>query len=281
MKLIADSGSTKTDWILLGDDGSDQFQTVGLNPYFLNQQEIVERIIEGVSNNINHGRQISSVHFYGAGCGLKEKQDFVQSAISQAIPEVDSIEVASDMLGAARSLFQGEKGIACILGTGANSCVYDGSKIIDNVPSLGYVLADWGSGAVIGREFISAILLRKFSKELVQAFYDRYQFTHVQLMERIYGGRFPNRFLASFLPFLVEWKDDELCRAILEDNFEKFVEYYILSYQEEIKDMKVKCVGSVAYHFREILESVANQKGVELVYVSKSPIQDLTAFHRD
>ncbi|GAA4833066.1 N-acetylglucosamine kinase [Algivirga pacifica] len=278
MILIADSGSTKTDWLVIEGGERNGFQTIGLNPYFLTEEEISQRISEDVAVALDPNK-IEHVYFYGAGCGIVEKQQIVQRAIASSVKEA-CIEVNSDMFGAARSLFQEEKGIACILGTGANSCVYDGNSIVDNVSSLGYILADWGSGAVLGKELMSAILLRKLPTEVLQDFYDRYQLSRVQILERIYRSPMPNRFLASFVPFLNDWKETEECRHILKDSFSKFLDYYVLSYKEAEEGAEVRFVGSIAYHFRELLQETSEEKGVNMGLIQKQPIAGLETFHK-
>src|SRR5690606_1242976 len=170
MLLIADSGSTKTDWRLVNEEGTTvrSIQSKGLNPYFLSEAEIAATIEEEVLPQLS---QVDQVWFYGAGCGLPVKVQQVESAIASVIPSTLSPKVHGDMLGAARSLFQTQPGIACILGTGANSCVYDGQDIVDNVPSLGYILADWGSGTVLCKDLIALILQEKIDEKICSDFY--------------------------------------------------------------------------------------------------------------
>ena len=278
MLLIADSGSTKTDWRLVNEEGKTvcTLQSQGLNPYFLTEQEIATTVLEEV---VPHVYEVDKVWFYGAGCGLPVKVNQVKSAIASVIPGASPAEVNGDMLGAARSLLQDQPGIACILGTGANSCVYDGKDIIDNVPSLGYILADWGSGTVLCKDLIALILQEKISEGIRNDFYRTYQMDRRTILDKIYNKPMANTFLASFTPFLLKHAENPSCREIILGNFREFFQYYVLRYSQYKAGMKVSFVGSIAHHFKEFMEIVAHELDITLGEIVKNPMDGLVKYH--
>lgn len=278
MLLIADSGSTKTDWRIVNEEGKTirALHSKGLNPYFLTEQEIAATIREEV---LPHVSRVDQVWFYGAGCGLPVKVKEVESAIAAVIPCPFPPKVHGDMLGAARSLFQTQPGIACILGTGANSCVYDGKDIVDNVPSLGYILADWGSGTVLCKDLIALVLQEKISEEIRNDFYRTYQMDRREILDKIYNKPMANTFLASFTPFLLKHAENSACREIILDNFRKFFDYYVLRYAPYRPGVKVSFVGSIAHHFREYMEIVAGELNMSIGEIVKNPMDGLVKYH--
>ena len=278
MVLIADSGSTKTDWKLV-DEGRNIIHTVhtiGLNPYFLTEKEIVKTLRKEVAGMVG---LVDKVIFYGAGCGMPVKAEQVKSAISAAISSRFPPEVYGDMLGAARSLLQNKPGIACIIGTGANSCVYDGVNIVENVPSLGYILADWGSGTVLCKDLISLILQEKMSAEIRKDFHNTYNLDRREILDRIYNEPMANTFLASFTPFLLKHAEDPSCKDIILSNFRKFFEYFVLRYPQYKPDIKVSFAGSIAHHFREYMEIIALELGITIGKITKNPMDGLVRYH--
>lgn len=278
MIVIADSGSTKTDWRILTVEGKLVYsqKTEGLNPYFLTEEQIREVVAYYLHP---YAQDITHVYFYGAGCGMVQKAEQVHRAIAQVMRPDAHIEVAGDMLGAARSTLQQQEGVACILGTGANSCVYRLGNIADNVPSLGYMLADWGSGAVLGREVLGLVLRQELPVPVIEDFYDAYRLTRVEILDRIYNQGQPNRFLASFSPFLKKHIDQPACLALVIDNFRRFFDYYVLQYRQLGSWPVATFVGSVAYHFREQLEQVAAEKQVRIGRIVQTPMEGLIAYH--
>src|SRR5690606_22377288 len=202
---------------------------LGLNPYFLSEAEIAATIEEEVLPQLS---QVDQVWFYGAGCGLPVKVQQVESAIASVIPSTLSPKVHGDMLGAARSLFQTQPGIACILGTGAHSCVYDGQDIVDNVPSLGYILADWGSGTALCKDLIALILQEKIGDKIRNDFYRSYPMHAREVLDKIYNQPIANTFLSSFTPFLLGHAENPACRAIILDNVRPLHQYDVVRYQQ-------------------------------------------------
>lgn len=277
MLLIADSGSTKTDWRLVNEEGKTvrAVRNQGLNPYFLGEKEIssiIENDVLPITSNVE------KVLFYGAGCTIPEKAAQVKNAIEAVIPSRFPAEVSGDIVGAARSLLQDQSGIACILGTGANSCIYDGHEAVYNVPSLGYILADWGSGTVMCKDLISLLLQGKLDKKITSDFEQNYGLHQREILENIYNKPMANRFLASFTPFLLKHSNDPVCREVILDNFRKFFTYYVLRYNHH-SDIKVSIVGSIAYHFKEFLVEVGAEMGISIDKIVQHPMDGLVKYH--
>lgn len=278
MFLIADSGSTKTDWSLVNEEGVviSTVMSKGLNPYFLTEKEIASTILEQVAPQVN---QVEKIWFYGAGCGLPVKVEEVRSALASALQSSLPAEVSGDMLGAARSVLQDQPGIACILGTGANSCIYNGKDIIDNVPSLGYISAEWGSGTVLCKDLIALILQEKIDEGIRNDFYQTHQMDRREILDKLYNKPMANTFLASFTSFLLKHADNPCCRDIISNNFRDFFQYYVLSYPDYLPGMKVSFVGSIAHHFREFIKTAASESGIALGEIVKNPMDGLVKYH--
>ncbi|KEO75513.1 N-acetylglucosamine kinase [Anditalea andensis] len=278
MFLIADSGSSKTNWKYVNANGEilTSLKTVGLNPYFNTIPDMSQLILTEVAPYL---KEVSSIHFYGAGCGHVLKANEVKQAIKEAIP-APSVQVESDMLGAARSIFLEEPGIASILGAGANSCVYDGYQIIQNVPSLGYLLADWGSGAVMGKDMLSLVLQEKVPKYILEDFYHTYQMDTREILDMVYNRPMANKFLSGFSPFLLKYAhQEESFRDMIIDNFRKFFDYYILTYGRYVNHLKVGLIGSIAFHFQEYLMAISKEKSIPVRTIIQDPMDGLVRYH--
>ena len=219
--LIADSGSTKTDWCV-AEDGKilRRIKAGGINPVFLSDEELCDATRD-VARQVEDIRP-EAIHFYGAGC-IPTQAERVIRALRQAFPAADRVEVASDMLGAARALCGRQAGIACILGTGSNSCSYDGENIVANVSPLGFILGDEGSGAVLGKLLVGSLLKNQLAPGLKEEFLERYALTPADIIERVYRRPLPNRFLASLSPFLAEHLEDEGIHRLVLDAFRDFL----------------------------------------------------------
>lgn len=277
MLLIADSGSTKTHWRLV-DEGrgvTAKVKTAGLNPYFLSVREIADIVEREV---VPHVREVEKVFFYGAGCGSAAKAAQVQEALT-VIPARYAPEVAGDMLGSARSLLQDREGIACILGTGSNSCQYDGRNIVSVMPSLGFMFSDWGSGTVMSKDFIGLMLQEKLPSEIVNDFFETYQMGRVEILEHIYNKPQPNRFLASFTPFLLKYAEEPACRRVITDNFRQFFTYYVFGYPGTKEGVKVSFTGSIAQKFSSYLLEVAEDMSVTVEKIVQHPMEGLVEYH--
>lgn len=278
MILIADSGSTKTDWRLV-DEGGTQISSVvteGLNPYFLSKEKIAKTVREEVAPSIAN---VNKMFFYGAGCGLPVKANVVREALTSVIDTRFPVEVSGDILGAARSLLQAEVGVACILGTGANSCLYDGREIIRIMPSLGYMFSDWGSGTVMCKDLVALLLQEKLPSFILEDFHSTYKLDKAEILDHIYNQPMPNRFLASFTPFLLKYAEVPECREIIFGNFTQFFAYYVMSYPHVHKAARVSFVGSIAFRFKVYLRQIADRLGIEIASIVQHPMDGLVRYH--
>lgn len=278
MLLIADSGSTKTHWRVVDEDGNEirSVITEGLNPYFSSKERITSTIKQSIVPLVS---DVEKVFFYGAGCGLPVKAMVVKEALDDSIASRYPSEVQGDILGAARCLLQDEEGIACILGTGANSCVYDGRDITGIMPSLGYMFSDWGSGTVMSKDMLALLLQEKLPSGMQEDFYDTYQLTRPEILDHIYNKPLPNRFLASFTPFLLKYAEVPGCRDIIRDNFARFFQYYVMRYPAGNRSVKVSFIGSVAYGFEGYLVQAAEQFGIVIEKIVQHPMDGLVKYH--
>lgn len=276
MILIADSGSTKTDWCLV-ENGKiiQRVFTKGINPFYQTDSEIRFEIEQNLAPQLQ-GFDIDRIYFYGAGCSFPEKKAMVSNALDHVFVHT-LIEVQSDLLGAARGLLLNKKGIACILGTGSNSCHYDGNEIVSNVSPLGYMLGDEGSGAVLSKIFVADCLKNQVSESLKNAFFDKYKLTPALILENIYKKPFPNRYLAQFTPFLSENINQKEIYNVVYKGFVAFFERNV--HQYPYQELETSFVGSVAYHLKEALELAAQNCRVKIGKIEKSPMEGLVEYH--
>ncbi|MDR3219890.1 MAG: ATPase [Dysgonamonadaceae bacterium] len=275
MILIADSGSTKTDWCVA--EQGKQVQriiTKGINPFFQSEEEISEEIRSALLPELKTS-VFDALYFYGAGC-LPEKIPMMCQALGKYI-DVKQIEVNSDMLAAAHGLSGKNPGIVCILGTGSNSCYYDGEKIANNVSPLGFILGDEGGGAVLGKLLVGDILKNQLSAELKEKFLQQFDLTPGIIIERVYRQPFPNRFLATLSPFLAQNLQEPAIRALVLNAFQSFLNRNVKQY--DYKTNPVHFAGSVAYYYREILEEAIHTCGMQLGTITQSPMEGLVEYH--
>lgn len=276
MLLIADSGSTKVDWRALHSDGSVQeVTTAGINPFFQTEEQIIYELQQHLLPDVS--ASVNEIHFYGAGVSSPEKVLVLQNCFRKVFPKARAFAY-TDLLAAARALCGHKPGIAAILGTGANSCFYDGKNIVDNVPACGFILGDEGSGAVLGKKFISDYLKRQLPAEISTLFTQKYGLNYNSIIERVYRQPFPNRFLATFSVFLNENRTDPYINRLLKTNFEEFFTRNIIQY--DYKKYSVNLVGSVAFHYSEIIKEVAAQNKIKIGTILKSPIDGLVEYHK-
>ena len=273
--LIAVSGSTKTDWCIVDESGA--FSTIrvkGMNPYFQDEEEISseieKKLLPAVGDNV-----IDTVYFYGAGC-IFDKVKVVENAIKKHIT-AKRIFVESDLLGVARAVCGKTEGIACILGTGSNSCLYDGDKIVSNISPLGFILGDEGSGAVLGKLLVGDLLKGILPERLKSLFLEQYGLTPAYIIDKVYRQPFPNRFLAGFAPFLAEHLDEPSIYRLVADSFYAFIYRNVKQYHRD--DCEVSFVGSIAYFFRDILSAVASDTGIVLGKIVQNPMDGLLQYH--
>jgi len=277
MILIADSGSTKTDWRLIDDEKKvHPFRTGGLNPYFLNSAQITEVIQHELILTADR-KLVTEIYFYGAGCSGETSCKSVGDGLHRLFTNA-SIAVQHDLIAACRSLCGREAGIAAILGTGSNSCQYDGEKITDQVPSLGFILGDEGSGTHIGKKLLQSIFYNELPENLAGKFFERYKLSREDVLESVYKKQFPNRFLASFTRFMFQHIKEKSIYTIVYDSFSEFICRQIMQYPG-YKEVKMHCTGSVGYFFGDILRKAATEKGIRVGSITESPIAGLTLYH--
>jgi len=275
MILIADGGSTKVDWCLSKEgEQLQRITTRGINPYFLSEEEIGQEIRAALLPELQT-YTFDALYFYGAGC-LPEKIPMMQSVLSKYL-KAKTIEVNSDMLAAARGLSGRNPGIVCILGTGSNSCYYDGEKIVSNVSPLGFILGDEGSGAVLGKLLVGDLLKNQLPAELKEKFLQEFDLTPGMIMERVYRQPFPNRFLASLSPFLLRNIKEPAVRLLIINSFQSFLTRNVMQY--DYKRYPVYFIGSIAYYYREILAEAILASGMQLGAIMQNPMDGLVRYH--
>ncbi|MDE5683492.1 MAG: ATPase [Muribaculaceae bacterium] len=282
MILIADCGSTKIDWCLLnGKKVEKQVFTMGMNAVMLTEEEMRGRIgAELMPELADYAAEIKEVYFYGAGCISTEVCSNVACAIKANLPEADKIEVYTDLLAAARALCGHEPGIACIMGTGSNSCLYDGTGISANVSPLGFILGDEGSGAVLGKLFLGDVLKNQLPATVRAEFLEEYSLDLLTIIRRVYREPQPNRFLASVTPFISKHIDVKEIHDMVLGTFTAFFKRNIMQYTG-YEAHKVNFVGSIAYYFRDVLEEAARNTGCTIGKVIKSPMEGLLSYHSE
>ncbi|TRX64285.1 ATPase [Carboxylicivirga sp. M1479] len=276
MILIADSGSTKTEWRLINpsNNNSQVCITDGINPFFQSSEDIYQSL-ENKYTLLK--TEIQALHFYGAGCANEEKNNVVKTALSQFF-NAESITINSDLLGAARSLFGNKAGIACILGTGSNSCYYNGTDIIDNVSPLGFIIGDEGSGAVLGKKLMGDILKNQLPQEVIRLFYANYQTDRAEILDKIYKQPFPNRYLAQYTKFIsANIHIDELEQIVI-NSFKEFIQRNLLQYPNAA-EMKIGFIGSIAHYFEPQLHKALYDYQLLPGTIRQTPMDGLVAFH--
>jgi len=277
MILIAESGATKTDWRLLDDQGGiRQAISEGLNPYQQSFESISEKIKIEVRPQV--GEDISNIYFYGAGCATDEGRNLITNALKGSFTEAE-IEVNTDMLAAARGLCGHEEGIACILGTGSNSCFYNGKEIVENVPPLGFIIADEGSGAYLGKTLLADFLRKDMPEELREKFIKRYNLDRTKILDKVYNQDKGGKYLAEFTKFIYDNINESYMHQLVYEGFKEFFSRNVLKY-ENYKNYKVHFTGGVAFYFNEILREVASDQGVLLQKITENPIAGLTLYHK-
>lgn len=278
MILIADSGSTKTDWCVV-EQGTllRRIGTRGTNPYFQSEEEIADEIATALLPRLE-GHKPDNVHFYGAGCAFPDKTAMVCRAITRHLGLTEErVEVSTDMLAAARGLCGHTAGIACIMGTGSNSCYYDGRQIVANVSPLGFILGDEGSGACLGKLLVGDILKNQMPPALKEEFLSHYGLTPADIIDRVYRQPFPNRFLAGLSPFLARHLDEPCVHALVLDSFKAFLRRNVMQY--DYRRHEAHFIGSIAFHYRQVLEEAARETGVRIGTIVQSPMEGLIRHH--
>lgn len=276
MQLIADSGSTKVDWRAIKDDGSIiEISTEGINPVFITPEEIVKILSEKLLPVI--GPDVENVYFYGAGVVSPQLIAILSDSFKKVFPKSETF-AASDVLAAARALCGHNPGIACIMGTGSNSCFYDGENIAKNVRAGGFILGDEASGGVLGKKLISDFIKGLLPAHIEAEFNKRYDLDYMKVVEKVYKQPMPSRFLASFAPFINEFIADPYMENLVSTSFDEFFKRNISQY--DYKNHTVNFVGSIAFYFKEKLVAAAERNGMKVGRVLKTPIEGLVEYHK-
>lgn len=287
MQLIADSGSTKTDWALIeGGQLLTRIETQGINPFHESRETMERVLLEELLPRLTEG-DITEIFFYGSGC-TREKAPELHALLHRIFPEVQNIHEAGDLLAAARAVCGRKPGIACILGTGANSCLYDGEKVVMNTPPLGYILGDEGSGAVLGKRFLNAIFKGFLPVRDCDDYLAWSGLTYPEIIDRVYRCPMANRFLASVAEFIARNIARPELAALVKDNFRDFFRCNLVQYQHCLVTWKpetpsdrfpIGVVGGIAFQFSDLLRQVACEEGYELKMVERNPIDGLVRYH--
>ncbi|MDZ7741170.1 MAG: hypothetical protein U5Q03_05310 [Bacteroidota bacterium] len=279
MLLIADSGSSKTDWATLDKAGQVKyFETEGFNPYYKESEEL-HHIVEKELLPMIEADMVEEIFYYGSGCSTDSKKMMVEDTLQQSFGHI-SVSIEHDLLGAARALLGRQEGIACILGTGSNSCYYDGNEIVENVPSLGYLYGDEGSGTYIGKSLITAYLQNKLPDSLRKGFEEKYNMSLEAILDASYNKGRPNMFLSSFSNFISGHISDEFLKNMVRTSFEDFFSLQLLKYSKHNR-VPVSFTGTVAHVFRDILMKVAEKYKIKIDKIERKPIGGLVEFHRE
>lgn len=278
MVAIVDSGSTKTDWVIL-DDFKKVFlktETIGFNPNFINKELIVPEI-EKNNSLASVKNSITRIFFYGSGCGIQKNCETIEEELSKVFANA-SITVKEDLMAAAYAAYDGKPAIVCIMGTGSNSCYFDGKNLKIKLPSLGFLMGDEGSGSAIGKQLVRRYFMQKLPEDLHREFEETYQLTIDEALKNMYHTTRPNAYLADFNKFVVERKEHPYFQQMVFDEMMNFFDYQVLPY-EEAKDAEINFIGSIAYYYENILRSAAAELNLNVGHVVQKPIESLVNYH--
>jgi N-acetylglucosamine kinase-like BadF-type ATPase len=276
--LIADSGSTKTDWVLLNNNTVvTEVKTIGFNPYFQTKEainfELLNQLKPFISNELDETLEI---HYYGTGCSTTENCELIAHCLRSSLG-VDKVNVAHDLLAAARALCNNDWGIACILGTGSNSCLYNGASILENVPSTGYLWSDYGGGSQIGKNFIKEYFEGTLPIELKIKF-EEAGYNREVILDNVYKKSVPGRYLASVSLFVAKHRDHPFVAMLLDNCFDSFFIHQVNRYSDA-KKYKIHTVGSIGFFYQDLISKAAARFGYQMGNVLQSPMEGLIAFH--
>ena len=274
--LIADSGSTKAEWVLVKGGRKKTFFTSGISPYFLDTAQIITLLQTELAPRLGRA-EVEMVHYYGTGCANPDNAKSVAKALKKVFPSA-KIDVQTDLVAAARSVCGREKGIACILGTGSNSCYFNGKKIVKNSPGIGYILGDEGSGAYLGKHVVQHFFYNTYDEDLRARFDARFQTSNTEILDNVYKKPLANRYLAGYAIFLAENRGHYIIENIIYDGLNDFFWQHLCKYGEVWKT-PVHFVGSVAFGFQDVIQDLCTSYGFELGTVLKAPMPGLLTYH--
>lgn len=279
MIAIVDGGSTKCDWVILDTIGQQilKTRTIGFNPNIFNVQLIPTEIEKNSElNKIKH--DITHIYFYGSGCGVEENCLMVEAELSKVFVNAQ-ILVKEDLTAAAYAAYNGKPAIVCILGTGSNSCYFDGKQIIRKLPSLGFLIGDEGSGSALGKLLVKDFFMKKLPKELSEEFQEIYNLTIEDLLKNMYHNPRANAYLADFSRFIVERKSHPYFQHLVYEELKNYLEYQVIPY-EESKTSEINFIGSIAFYYEDILKSAASELNLKVGKVVRKPIESLVKYHK-
>ena len=276
--LIADSGSTRAEWCLLKGQKKQTFHTQGISPYFLSTSQIYDILNAELKPKMKNVKP-DKIYYYGTGCSNPANVASVRQALKKTFGNA-KLMIDHDLMGAAKAVCGHNKGIACILGTGSNSCYYNGKKIVKNNPGLGFILGDEGSGSYLGKKVVQYYLYNTFDPDLMDRFKAKYNTSSVAILDAVYKHPLPNRYLAGFVPFLIENRGHFMIENIIEDSFNDFFFNHVYKYRESWT-MPINFIGSVAYGFKDVLKEMCNTFELQLGTVLKNPMEGLIKFHKE
>jgi glucosamine kinase len=279
MHLIADSGSTKTAWRLIKSKNTIlKFETIGYSPQYVTTSEMISDLISVLLPQLTvYSDDISKIHFYGTGCSTPRTVGIIQLALENVF-EKAAVEVNHDLLGGARALCGRSPGVACILGTGSNSCLFDGEFIVDNIPSVGFMLGDEGSGGYLGKKLVRAYFYRELPTDLAQAFDKKYQLSRDEMLLNVYKKPMPNRYLADFTKFLSEHLEHPFVIDLVKSSFQDFLDTMVLKY-DNIHNLPINFLGSIAVHFQTILKTVLIENNLKFGRIVENPVREMVKYH--
>jgi glucosamine kinase len=277
MYFIVESGSTKSDWVLIDDKNNQSFfSTMGFNPYF-HSADLIESELQKHQDIISFASQIKGIYFYGAGCSSEDLNAKVEDGLSRIFVHAN-IHVDHDLLACAYSTYSGNPVISCIIGTGSNSCFFDGKELFEEVPALGYILGDEGSGSYFGKQLISNFLYHRLPDNMQSDFFDTYQYTKDDLVHKVYMQPNANVFIASFMPFIAKYKEEEYVKNMVKEGFRRFLDVHVCCYKN-YKEVEVSFVGSIAQIFENELHQVASEMNIRIGSIIRRPIEHLVNYH--
>jgi len=280
MILIADGGSTKADWIAINDEKNEEFRvrTLGLNPAIVPKEELRNRIVN-MFQLINVKNDVSEIHFYGAGCGTPKPIEILKTILESIFVNA-TVFISEDMLAAVYAASGKKPAIVCILGTGSNSCYFDGENMKTLVPSLGYILMDEASGNYFGKRLLIDYYYNQMPLDIAQEFKKEFNLEVDTIKENLYRMPNPNMYLASFAKFMFDFKDNDYIKGIITHGFQEFFKYRILPFNKTA-ETPIYFIGSIAYYFRDILEEIATKNNLKVTDIIQRPIDNLLAYHKE
>jgi glucosamine kinase len=278
MIAIIESGSTKSDWVVLTHNKEEIFrtETIGFNPHFINKKALNQELKRN-KELLNIKDSIQKIYFYGAGCACAKDKKIIKKGLALFCKNA-TISVEHDLLGAAYSAYFGEPAIICILGTGSNSCFFDGKKTREEIPSLGYVLGDYGSGNDLGKRLLRALIENKLEPDLKTELKNNYAVSVESILDNIYKKPFPNKYLASFSPFVHKHKNHPFIQKIIYDSIKTFFDVHIISYPEAAT-VKINFIGSIAHYYSDTIQTVASDMALNVGQIVSRPIDRLIDYH--